>query len=199
MSSGSLAVLGATLEELEPAVASLTLAFASDPFARWVFPSSDRFLECFPEVARIHGMRSVDRGGVVRTSDGFGAAIWFPPGVAPDTDALQALFERSMSEAERSRVFAVFGEMDRFHPHGEHWYLRLIGVDPSVQGRGHGSALLRHTLARCDSEGLPAYLEATTERSAVLYERHGFEATGRIQIGESPTLWPMLRPARGRA
>jgi hypothetical protein len=29
-----------------------------------------------------------------------------------------------------------------------------------------------------------------------LYERHGFKVIGEIQSGSSPTLTPMLRPAR---
>jgi hypothetical protein len=31
-------------------------------------------------------------------------------------------------------------------------------------------------LARCDREGVRAYLDATSERSKRLYERHGFQA-----------------------
>ncbi len=34
-------------------------------------------------------------------------------------------------------------------------------------------------LDRCDREGLPAYLEASSDRSRKLYERLGFELTGR--------------------
>src|SRR6266540_346463 len=77
-----------------------------------------------------------------------------------------------------------------------HWYLPLIGVDPVHQGRGLGSALLRHALKNCDRDHLPAYLEATSPSSRRLYERHGFEATGEIQDAESHTMWPMLREPR---
>jgi hypothetical protein len=28
-----------------------------------------------------------------------------------------------------------------------------------------------------------------------LYQRHGFEAIDEIQAGDSPPMWPMLRPA----
>ena len=56
-----------------------------------------------------------------------------------------------------------------------------------------GSALMRHVLAEGDATGLPAYLEATTPRNRMLYERYGFEATGVIQQGASPPMWPMVR------
>jgi GNAT superfamily N-acetyltransferase len=67
---------------------------------------------------------------------------------------------------------------------------------PCRQGQGHGSALLRHALERCDRDHLPAYLDATNPRNISLYERHGFERLGRIQVGTSPPLVPMLRKAR---
>jgi len=50
---------------------------------------------------------------------------------------------------------------------------------------------------RCDREGLPAYLEASSERSAALYERLGFEVIDELRVGGSPPLRMMLR-ASGR-
>jgi predicted N-acetyltransferase YhbS len=72
----------------------------------------------------------------------------------------------------------------------------MIGVDPSKQGQGYGSALLKHALERCDGEGKLAYLEASSPKSIPLYQRHGFELIGTIQVGSSPPLFPMLRKPR---
>ncbi|HEY8549569.1 MAG TPA: hypothetical protein VIL35_06420 [Vicinamibacterales bacterium] len=55
---------------------------------------------------------------------------------------------------------------------------------------------MREALARCDLDGLPAYLESSNPRNIWLYERHGFEIIGKIQVGSSPTMTPMLRKAR---
>lgn len=55
---------------------------------------------------------------------------------------------------------------------------------------------MAHALARCDVEGLPAYLESSNPRNLPFYERHGFEVLGKIQVGSSPTLVPMLRRPR---
>ena len=90
-------------------------------------------------------------------------------------------------------VNGVFEQMGELHPHVDHWYLPLIGVDLVAQGRGLGSALLRHALASCDSDGLAAYLEATNPRNRDLYARHGFNVVGVIQAGSSPPIWAMLR------
>jgi ribosomal protein S18 acetylase RimI-like enzyme len=86
--------------------------------------------------------------------------------------------------------------MAGYHPPGPHWYLPLIGVDPIHQNKGRGDALLRNTLARCDRDHVAAYLESTNPANITLYQRHGFEIRGKIQIGSSPPLFPMLRPAR---
>jgi GNAT superfamily N-acetyltransferase len=86
--------------------------------------------------------------------------------------------------------------MGRFHPSEPHWYLPLIGTDPVQQGKGYGSALLRHALAICDQEKMPAYLEATSPRNVPLYQRHGFEGLGTIQVGTSPPITPLLRKPR---
>jgi len=52
---------------------------------------------------------------------------------------------------------------------------------------------MRYALATCDSDGLPAYLEATNPRNRDLYERHGFDVLDVIQAGSSPPMWAMLR------
>ena len=49
---------------------------------------------------------------------------------------------------------------------------------------------------RADAAGLPAYLESSNPRNISLYERHGFEIMGRIQVGDGPLVTPMLRPPR---
>ena len=70
-------------------------------------------------------------------------------------------------------------------------------MDPTLQGRGYGSVSCTGLYRRYDQDGLyPAYLESSNPRNIPLYRRHGFEATGTIQVGSSPVMTPMLRPAR---
>ena len=104
--------------------------------------------------------------------------------------------QETVAEAQRDAVFSMFEQMDAYHPREAHWHLPLIGVDPAHQGKGVGSALLRHVLNACDGQKLPAYLEATSARNVALYERHGFDALGRIQVADSPPVVPMLRKPR---
>ncbi len=93
-------------------------------------------------------------------------------------------------------LLATFEKMEQWHPKEPHWYLPLIGVEPNAQGNGLGGALMRHALARCDQEGALAYLESSNPRNISLYERHGFEVMGEIQLGAGPLVTPMLRRPR---
>jgi ribosomal protein S18 acetylase RimI-like enzyme len=55
---------------------------------------------------------------------------------------------------------------------------------------------MKYALAKCDEAGLPAYLESSNPANISLYERHGFEVTGKIQSESSPPVHPMYRAAR---
>jgi len=190
------AVRGNSPAEAEGAVAAIVLAFSIDPAARWSYPDPALYLTHFPAVVRAFGGRAFARGTAWHV-DGFaGAALWLPPGVGADEEALLAAMQRSVPAERRAEVSAVFEQMGGYHPAEPHWYLPLIGIDPAHQRKGHGSALLRHALARCDRDHAPAYLESSNPANIPLYRRHGFEVLGTIQAGSSPRITPMLRAAR---
>jgi len=117
--------------------------------------------------------------------------LWYPPDVHPDEDALGPLLLRTIPESRQEEMFAVFEQMGSYHPTEPHWYLPLIGVDPAHQGKGYGSALLKHVLINCDRNRQVAYLESTSPESVCLYERHGFKILGEIRVGALPSIFPM--------
>jgi ribosomal protein S18 acetylase RimI-like enzyme len=181
----------------DPVMAILTLAFSTDAPVRYLFSGAETHLAWFPRLAAAMGGAALEAGSAY-VADGDGAAaLWLPPGVEADGEAIFAIVGETVAP-ERLEVLAELGElMGQYHPKEPHWYLPLIGVDPSRQGRGLGSALLKAGLARCDADGLPAYLESSSPRNVPLYERHGFEVIGLIKPGDHPGLIPMYRPARG--
>ena len=177
-------------------VAVITLAFSTDPMARWTFPDPATYLRVWPEMVHAFGAKGFAHGAAHLVADGTAAAMWMPPGVNPDSERLGALVEEHAPRERRADLDRLFDQMERHHPSEPCWYLPLIGVDPGCQGRGYGSALLRHALAQCDRERMPAYLESSNPRNISLYQRHGFEIIGTIQSGASPTIVPMLRRRR---
>jgi ribosomal protein S18 acetylase RimI-like enzyme len=168
----------------------------ADPAARWVWPDSQQFLMHFPSFVRAFGGKAFAHGSAYYVDGYVGAALWLPPNVHPDENALIALLQRTVAEQIQKDVFAVFEQMGRYHPSEPHWYLPLMGVDPSQQNKGFGSALLQHTLIQFDRENKLAYLESSNPRNISLYKRHGFELLGTIQKGTSPSIAPMLRRPR---
>ena len=185
----------ASPSEIDQCVALIVSAFSNDPVARWLYREPHAFLEHFPSFVRVYGSGAFERGSA-HYIEGCAAALWFPPGVRPDEDAVVALIKGTVPASDQDEVFELFELMEEAYPKEPHWYLLLIGADPGQQGRGFGSALLSHALEICDRQKAPAYLEPTSPRSVGLYQRHGFEALPIIQLGGSPAITPMFRKAR---
>lgn len=179
--------------ERDRAYATMLLAFADDPVARWVLADPHAYSTVWPAFCVAYAGAAFEHG-TATALDGFAAvSMWLPPGVSSDGETMERLMTAAAPEVVRRDFGPFFEQMDATHPAFDHWYLPLIGVDPIAQGRGLGTMLLRHALERCDREGLPAYLEATSPRSRDLYLRHGFEVKRVIQHGGSAPMWAMLR------
>jgi ribosomal protein S18 acetylase RimI-like enzyme len=178
------------------AVAVLVLAFSADPAARWAWPDPGEYLRQFPEFVKVFGGRAFANRSAHVVDGHAAAALWLPPGVTPDDEALTAFIQRTGSAQVQRHGPAVFEQMARYHPQEPHWFLPFIGVDPQWQRQGHGSLLMQHALAQCDRDRMPAYLESSNPRNIPLYERHGFQVLGTIQVGTSPPIVPMLRSPR---
>jgi ribosomal protein S18 acetylase RimI-like enzyme len=173
----------------------LVLAFSTDPGARWTWPDPHQYLTHFRELVKAFGGNAFAHNSAYYVEGFAGAALWLPPNVQPDEEAMKALIQRTASQIQ-SDIERVFETMQSYHPREPHWYLPLLGVDPFLQGNGFGSALLKHALTACDRDNTFAFLESTNRRNVSLYQRHGFEIVGEIQVGTSPTLFPMLRKPR---
>jgi ribosomal protein S18 acetylase RimI-like enzyme len=193
--ASEIAVQTAGISDQSRLLAAIALAFSVDPAARWTYPAPENYLKHFPDFVQIFGGTAFERGTAHFIGDAQAAALWLPPSAQPDEDALMAHFQRTVPQQNQGTLFAVFEQMGQYHLDEPHWYLPLIGVDPAQQGKGYGSALLKHALRRCDEDGTPAYLESSNPKNIPLYRRHGFKVLGTIQVGNSPPITPMLRHA----
>ena len=121
-----------------------------------------------------------------------GAALVLPPG-AWSTPPRVALLQGRCFGLRLHRAEGLLTKIEWRHPRAPHYYFAYIGVAPQAQGQGLGSRLMRPTLDRCDERGLPAYLEASSERNALLYERLGFKLEREMCFAGSPPLRLMMR------
>ena len=188
----------ATEDDRGMVIDTMTLGFSSDPFVRWMLPGAQTYLAVCPGMTEAFGGGAIGAGSAYIADEGKAAALWMPPGVESDGDAIGELLGANVAEEIKGDAMAMFEEMGAYHPDdGPFWNLPMISADPAWLGQGLGGALMKHALRRVDEDGLPAYLESSNPRNISLYERHGFEVMGEIQHGSSPVVTPMLRPARG--
>jgi ribosomal protein S18 acetylase RimI-like enzyme len=190
------AINTATVSDEAPAIAVVVLAFSADPAVRWTWPDPNQYLMHFPSFVRAFGGNAFAHESAYYVDGYAGAALWLPPAIRPDEDAMMTLLQRTGSAQVQKDGCAVFEQMGRYHPREPHWYLPFLGVDPFHQGKGYGAVLMQHALIPCDSDHTLAYLESSNPKNIPLYERHGFELLGTIQVGTSPPIFPMLRTPR---
>ena len=193
---GAMHVVPVQEGERDRALDTLVLAFAADPVERWLYPEAHRYLTHFPAFLSAFAGRAFIEKTVWRLGASSGVALWLPPHVAVDGDAVVAALAGTVAPEKHDDTFAVLAQMDVAHPKDPHWYLPWFGVDPIVQGRGLGSKLMEHCLTVVDADHLPAYLDSPNPRNISFYERHGFVVTGKAQAGACPPVISMLRAAR---
>jgi ribosomal protein S18 acetylase RimI-like enzyme len=195
--------------ELGPATGMLVRAFVESPLtgvvapdpasrdaaSRWMFGSNLRYGLLYGEVWAALSPRRVVQG----------AAIWWAPECV-DPDDVRS--ERSgladgllvVGPAAWGRLAELSTHMAELHHRAvpePHWYLAVIGVEPSAQGQGIAGKLLQPMLDRLDAAKMPAYLETGQPRNVAYYPRFGFEVAGQFTLpGSGTTFWGMRRDPR---
>src|SRR2546425_10097764 len=196
--NGSPALRRASVSDVPALAATLARAFMDDPVAAWSCPPHalrpgvlDRF-----QATRLRQLLAHQE--VWTTTELASAALWAPPGHAPTTPREDIQLARCLLHPRLvwrlPRVARGLLDIQRHHPADPpHWYLAVLGTDPSARGQGLGSALLGPVLERCDADGVAAYLESSKERNIDFYARHGFRVTAELRLPRGPSLWPMWR------
>jgi ribosomal protein S18 acetylase RimI-like enzyme len=178
------------------AIATLVSAFTEDPVERWMYPELDGYLLHFPRFVAAFGGGSFRARSAWELEGMRAVALWYPPGVEPDGDAISAILSATLAEDKRETTFAVLEQMDARHPTYPHWYLPWYGVHAESQGLGHGTRLMDACLRVVEADRLPIYLETPNPRTVPFYEQFGFASVAEIRAGSCPPLICMERPAR---
>jgi GNAT superfamily N-acetyltransferase len=160
----------------------LARAFRTDPLQTYIFPDVDENVTRSPAMFGAIVRSGVARAEVWTTAATDGIAVWRPPAREgpedkkddeADSDDLPALIGHAAFE----RFSAFFAAIEPFHHEAApepHWYLEILGVDPTRQGQGIGSALLQPILARADADGDACYLETANPKNVPFYVGCGF-------------------------
>ena len=191
-----------SMTDIDWAAALLTEAFLNEPPVPQLFHEPDRkkhatyFMKSSCAYALLFGE-------CYTTPNREGVALWLVPGKTTMTSG--RMYRAGMLSAPLklglktfSRFMGFAGHTDKLHKAAApmpHYYLFVLGVSPSAQGRGAGGFLLKSMLERIDREKMPAYLETQKESNVGLYRRFGFEvaAQGAFPKLEGLYNWGMLR------
>lgn len=185
------------------AIEALVRAFLDDPVLRWCFPDDRRRGRQLDGLFHFLWAGLWSRHDLAYTTDQIrGVAIWLPPdqwrvGLFEQLRLLPG-YVGNVGLREVPRTLRGFNLLASRHPQQAHFYLHFVGVTPEWQGRGIGAKLLEPMLKRCDREALPAYLEATTARNRLFYQRNGFRVLEEVVYPKGPPTWLMWREPRTR-
>jgi ribosomal protein S18 acetylase RimI-like enzyme len=165
----------------------------------YLVPDPDRRRPVTRQWYRLHIEHAIGGAGqVVMAEDGSAAAVWFDrtgEATEPDDYAKQLA---DLAGEHLGRFEHLDRQMDAHHPSDPHWHLLFLAVHPDRWNQGLGSALMDHTHARLDGEGIPAYLEATSEQNRRLYRRHGYTdmSPPTLAVSDGTALYRMWRPVQ---
>jgi ribosomal protein S18 acetylase RimI-like enzyme len=187
--------------------AAMADGFMGEAVTGWLLPQRRRRRT---RLRRMFGVEMealvLPRSGLVFTADHEGAGdrlvggcVVLPPDqwrMPKSVDGRTALRWLSVYGRSLTRAIRAQRVMEEHHPTEQHYYVRWVAVRPELRDLGLGRALMQPVLDRSDQERLPAYIEASSERSAALYERLGFVHDGVYSLPDGgPPIWPMTRPA----
>lgn len=178
-------------------------ALCDDPVSVQVLPDGEVRKAKIKHVFQMTMCYGVRWGEVYATSPNLeGVAIWIP------FEKYHEKMLRLLRCAFKGKGYKLgMGAQKRFKPinkcneavhkefaPGEHWYLQTLGVDPIHQGKGYGSALMRHMLKKIDQQDLPVFLETSTVKNVKFYEKLGFKIAKEVIIPKTQVKeWFMLR------
>ena len=177
--------------QLEAASNALMMGFSNDPFQRWLMPNPTIYYKNFKKWTINTCKQSFLEEGVYGDENNYGTAVWFPPEIDIDFADVSETYKDIPKDrkAEAFKMFEMIGE-SRVH---DAWYLEYLAVDPSKQGSGLGSLILKESLKVMDELEEAAYLESSNPQNMSLYERFGFRFLKKIQVGSSPQINTMFR------
>jgi len=191
-------IIRAEPADAEVLSAVIAEAFFDLPPSRWLISDEASRRDIFPAYFRILVEHALAHGIVHTTPDRAAAALWIPVGEGPPAPPERYPERlREVTTPWTTRFTEFDAALDSRHPAGAaHHHLAMLGVWPGAQGRGLGTALLRHHHDELDQAGVPAYLEAASQRTRRLYRRHHYADLGPpICLPDGPQMFPMLRRA----
>ncbi|MBN1399433.1 MAG: GNAT family N-acetyltransferase [Anaerolineae bacterium] len=192
---------------LAQAATVLARAFVQDPLTEYVFAVSKasrdeslRELGRFScEVRLLLGwplLGSIEARG--RVAGVLGVSLPGDPQWPPALNRVYARLGEVVGPESIARLEAYSRLADTNRPKQPHYQVGILGVDPTLQGQGHGGALMRalHAIADADAEAVGTWLDTENPRNVAWYRRFGYEVQAESLL-DGLAVWGMFREGPG--
>lgn len=180
-------------EKINKAARVLTDAFSRYIFFTSIIPDEKQRKEILPHLFRFLIKYGIKYGEVHVPSPNIeGVAIWLPSDKIKISNFSSLLCGGiplffSMNKETRNRFDIVEEAMQKKHfelMKEKHMYLSMMGIDNTLQGKGHGKAVIKEMLDRCAANKTPIYLETQTEENVKIYKSYGFKVKDEYLLPE---------------
>lgn len=153
-------------------------SFRNDPQTKYILGSTNNSaikLERLMAYAFEYGLIN---GKVDISDDRNSAAIWktrYSSKMSANLLVESILFLLAFGFSGLKRISAMEKRIEAFYPEDVTFnYLWILGTDPQQQGKGYGSAILAKAIREQQLNGIPLYLETSSEANVKYYQRKGF-------------------------
>jgi GNAT superfamily N-acetyltransferase len=169
-------------------------AFRDDPMMRWSLVGAQEPEEVLHQCFTYFLERALDLGMVWSSADAHGAAVWMPPGIGDGWEEHPWSQPRilELSEDGGGRYESFWEWIESHIPEEPLWLLDSIAVDPQVQGRGYGRALIESGQSLAALAGRGAFLSTGTHGNVAIYQKCGFRIVDHVDAPDGgPHVWFM--------
>ena len=189
-------------DRLDEAAGVLARAFEHDPLIPYTYgerlaPDDARLLAFFHLGCLIRTETGWPLYGVERDGSLLGVACITSPGEVEWPASLNEAYRHTnaLMGTEATARFEAYAETaEAFRPREPHYYLGVIGIEPTAQGTGLARLMLDvlHAWSAADAGSAGVGLDTTKPENVALYEHFGYEVVGQRRLGELD-VWGMYR------
>ncbi|CZS93643.1 uncharacterized protein RCO7_09483 [Rhynchosporium graminicola] len=173
-------------------------AFATDPILTYLLPhmTPTQFTAYLPKFFdSLLGAAAMNEGIFTEANDFSSCTILMPPGCHVDNlwTLLPADFIGMVWGMGVKATYRMLGELGpktdavklkALHGQKKYYYTFFTATHAKDRGRGLCSKIIKEIQAKAQKDGLRVWIEGTTENSASVYAKCGFELVENIEVGE---------------
>jgi GNAT superfamily N-acetyltransferase len=198
------------LEDIRSAAYVYSSAFYEDPFWKFFYPEPKKreiklegFFRCILRFEFYSGVL-LGIGDPLQ-----GCALWnFPnKGKKRNLSIFKIIFHKDVFRfiikrdfpisLKALRIFIHNNKMHKKYAPDSHYYLSILGVLPTAQGKGLGSKLILNFLNQINGQNVAVYLETMKDSNVSFYKKLGFDVQEEWSLKNTPLkVWALLKTER---